>query len=270
MKLAIGIPARYASTRFPGKPLAMIQGLSMLERVYRTAKIAAAGYDEIEIFITTEDKRIAQHAEDIGAICIHTPPSSPTGSDRVLSALRQLDNWPDFIVNLQGDAPFTPPEVIRKILDTYIANPWLEVVTPVHALSWTDLDRLREAKKTTPFSGTTAILNAEGRALWFSKSILPAIRKESEERAKSPISPVYQHIGLYGFRSDILEKFCSLDQGIYENLEGLEQLRMIENGIHVQAVPMDISEGMIQSGIDSPEDIERAQNFLKTFGDPHK
>ncbi len=186
----------------------------------------------------------------------------------MLSAIRQLDDWPDFIVNLQGDAPFTPPNVIQKIFDAFQQNPRAEVITPVHRLSWPDLDRLRRAKQDTPFSGTTAVLNAQGRALWFSKNILPAIRKEDALRAQGRLSPVHQHIGLYGFRADILEKFCSLPTGTYEALEGLEQLRMLENDIRIDTVNIEIGDGMIQSGIDSPEDIARAEAHIKEFGEP--
>ena len=136
--------------------------------------------------------------------------------------------------------------------------------TPVHALRWSDLDRLREAKKTTPFSGTTAILDKDDRALWFSKNIIPAIRKE--DRSKEP-SPVFQHMGLYGFRVDILERFCALPLGHYEQLEGLEQLRMIENGIQIQSVRIDVEPGRMQSGIDTPEDLARAETILAELGD---
>lgn len=268
MKLAIAIPARYGSTRFPGKPLAMINGKSMLHRVLEVANKAAEPYEDVTIFVTTEDKRIAEHAEEVGATCINTPPSCPTGSDRVLSAIRQLHDWPDFIINLQGDAPFTPPRIIRQIFDAYKNNPRAEVVTPVHKLSWGDLDRLRETKNKTPFSGTTAIINDKNRALWFSKHIIPAIRNEEDLREKSGTSPIYQHLGLYGFRSDILESFCSLPQGTYEQMEGLEQLRMLENNINIQTVPVDIEEGLIQSGIDSPEDIIRAENHILNHGEP--
>tara|TARA_R110001592_G_scaffold27763_15_gene102785 strand:+ start:1734 stop:2546 length:813 start_codon:yes stop_codon:yes gene_type:complete len=270
MKLAIAIPARYGSTRFPGKPLAEIAGKTMLQRVLEVAHKAAEAYQDITVFVTTEDKRIADHAQALGAACINTPTSCATGSDRVLSAIRQLSEWPDFVVNLQGDAPFTPPEVIQKMIAAYIDNPRLEVITPVHRLSWHDLDRLREAKLKTPYSGTTVTVNAQGRALWFSKHIIPAIRQEDELRKESPFSPVHQHMGLYGFRSDILEKFCMLDQGVYEKLEGLEQLRMLENGIKIQGVPVDFKEGTIQSGIDSPEDILRAENHILNRGEPIK
>ncbi len=267
MKLAIAIPARYASTRFPGKPLAEIAGKTMLSRVLDIANKAAEPYDDISVFITTDDKRIANHATELGAAYIQTPSSCLTGSDRVLSAIRQLNEWPEFIINLQGDAPFTPPFLIQKIFDTYKQNPRAEVITPVHKLSWSDLDRLKKAKLKTPFSGTTAVINEEKRALWFSKNIIPAIRNEEKLRAESNTSPIHQHIGLYGFRSDILERFCSLPQGTYEHLEGLEQLRMLENNIHIQTVDIDISEGMIQSGIDSPEDIKRAEKHIKQYGE---
>lgn len=262
MKLTIAIPARYASTRFPGKPLHEIGGQSMLSRVVDLAKGVAAEFDAIDVFVTTEDKRIADHAEQIGVQCLITPASCPTGSDRVLSALRQMDEWPDFVVNLQGDAPFTPPGVLKALIQAFEDNPRAEVVTPVHQLSWRDLDRLREAKRDTPFSGTTATLNEDGQALWFSKNIIPAIRKEDDLRVAGDTSPVHQHMGLYGFRTDILEKFCALPQGVYEQLEGLEQLRMIENGIKVTAVKVDIPAGTIQSGIDTPEDVKRAEALL--------
>ncbi len=262
MKRIIAIPARYGSTRFPGKPLAKIGGKSMLERVVDIARSVIKGDEEAGIFVTTEDKRIEEHAKEIGVECIITSASCPTGSDRVLAALRQMDVWPDIIVNLQGDAPFTPPEVIKSIFESFLQNPHYEVITPVHKLSWKDLDRLREHKKTTPFSGTTAVVNAEGQALWFSKNIIPAIRNEADVRQEDDVSPIYQHIGLYGFRSDVLEKYCLLPQSKYETYEGLEQLRMLENGIKIHTVHADIPIGDIQSGIDTPDDLARAESRL--------
>lgn len=259
MNIAIAIPARYASTRFPGKPLAQIGGQSMLSRVVGLAR----GIDGVDVFVTTEDQRIADHAAELDVECILTSDDCPTGSDRVLAALEQRDVMPDFVINLQGDAPFTPPHVVEALIGAFKDNPQAEVVTPVHQLSWDDLDRLREAKKTTPFSGTTAIVNNDGQALWFSKNIIPAIRKEDDLRAQGDLSPVHQHMGLYGFRTDILKRFCALPQGMYEQLEGLEQLRMLENGIHVTAVKVDIDKGTIQSGIDTPEDVKRAEALLK-------
>lgn len=260
MTIAIIIPARYASTRFPGKPLALIGGRSMLARVVDLAQKAAAGMDNIAIAVATEDERIADHAKSLGVACFMTPPDCPTGSDRVLAAVRQMKTRPDFIINLQGDAPFTPPAVVRAVIKAWQDNPALPVVTPVVNLRWADLDRLRENKKITPFSGTTCVTDFRGQALWFSKNIIPAIRKE--DRA-SEFSPVQQHIGLYGFRTDVLEHFVTLPEGRYERLEGLEQLRLLENDIPVQTVIVDTDLGMAQAGIDSPEDLARAEKLVK-------
>jgi len=138
----------------------------------------------------------------------------------------------------------------------------LEALTPVRRLTWAQLDKLRENKKTTPFSGTTATVDKNGRALWFSKNIIPAIRKEEKHREQSDMSPVLQHIGLYGFTPEALKKFCALPQSPYENLEGLEQLRMLENGIKLQTVEIFLEKGPAMSGIDTPEDLERAEALL--------
>lgn len=261
MTIAIIIPARYTSTRFPGKPLAMIGGQSMLGRVVDLARTAASGLTDVNIAVATDDDRIAAHAREIGADAIMTPADCRTGSDRVLAAARLMKPFPDFIINLQGDAPFTPPDVVRAVIDAWRDNPSLPVITPVTALRWGELDSLRENKKTTPFSGTTCVTDHRGRALWFSKNIIPAIRKEERD---NPLSPVLQHIGLYGFRADVLAHFVTLPEGRYERLEGLEQLRLIENDVPVQTVTVTTEIGMAQAGIDSPEDLARAEALLKT------
>jgi len=254
--IATIIPARYGSTRFPGKPLAHINGRSMLSYVVDVARAAS---DQADILVATEDERIAAHCEDIGAECVMTPADCVSGSDRALAAVKASGERYDFVVNLQGDSPFTPAAVVRQIIEAFAEGP--QVVTPVVRLSWAALDNLRENKKTTPFSGTTAIIDENGKALWFSKNIIPAIRKEDRS---APLSPVYQHIGLYGYRVDILEKFCKWPQSRYEQLEGLEQLRLLENCVEIQTVEADYPEGILQSGIDTPEDLKRAETLLKT------
>ncbi|MGH1399312.1 MAG: 3-deoxy-manno-octulosonate cytidylyltransferase [Alphaproteobacteria bacterium] len=263
MRIAIAIPARYGSTRFAGKPLALIGGRSMLSRVVDLARSVAAGYDDIDVFVTTEDARIADHAAEIGVECVVTDDSFETGSDRVLGALKISGKQPDFVLNLQGDAPFTPPEALHALIAGAREHSSADVITPVHRLRWGDLDRLRESKKVTPFSGTTAVMDADGRAIWFSKNIIPAIRKEEALREASDVSPVRQHMGLYGYRMAALERFCALPVGHYEALEGLEQLRMLENGMHIQCVEIDVDAGAMQSGIDTPEDLARAEARLK-------
>lgn len=268
MKTAIIIPARYGSTRFPGKPLAKIGGQSMLSRVVDLARSSCAGLPGCKVYVTTDDDRIAAHAEEIGAECIMTSPDCQSGSDRALAAANQLKDKPDFIVNLQGDAPFTPPQALRAMLQAFADNPALEVITPVHALSWIDLDNLRDSKKKTPFSGTCAVLDQNNNAIWFSKNIIPAIRKEEKMRLESDTSPIFQHMGLYGFKRTALEKFCSLPQGHYEQLEGLEQLRLIENGIPIRCIAIEVEAGKMQSGIDTPEDLERAETMLQRGKNP--
>jgi 3-deoxy-manno-octulosonate cytidylyltransferase (CMP-KDO synthetase) len=258
MKLAIVIPARYGSTRFPGKPLAKIAGKTMLSRVVDVAR-EAVGTDA-DVIVTTEDQRIADHAKELKVECVITSPDCPTGSDRVLEAIEETGRAYDFVINLQGDTPFTPVEVLRRLIEEIKKNDKkIEVATPVHQLTWEELDTLREAKKTTPFSGTTVVRNQNGRALWFSKSIIPALRKEDRITAKSP---VFQHIGIYGYSVKTLQKFVALPQSFYEQLEGLEQLRFLENGISIQTVEISAAPGLIQSGIDSPEDLKRAEALL--------
>ncbi|MFA5592524.1 MAG: 3-deoxy-manno-octulosonate cytidylyltransferase [Micavibrio sp.] len=264
MKTAIIIPARYASTRFPGKPLVQLGGQSMLSRVAAIAHAAAEKLKNVTVAVATEDERIADHCKEIGIECVMTSAHCKTGSDRVLEAAQQMGGHFDFVLGLQGDAPFTPVAAPLKIVETFIGAPDSEVITPVVRLRWDELDALRESKKTTPFSGTTCVIDPKGRALWFSKNILPAIRKEDDLRKRDKFSPVYQHIGLYGFRFDILKKFVTLSEGHYEKLEGLEQLRLLENGIAIQTVAIDVDAGMAQAGIDSPEDVKRAEALLKT------
>ena len=266
MRTAIIIPARYGSTRFPGKPLTLIGGQSMLSRVVDIARQAAKQLDNVTIAVATEDERILKHCAEIDVPCVMTSDQCATGSDRVLEASKKLGDF-DFVLGLQGDAPFTPVEAPIKMIEAVQNNPSIEVITPVINLRWEELDKLREQKTVTPFSGTTAIIRHDGQAQWFSKNILPAIRKEDGHREKSEFSPVHQHIGLYGFRIDTLEKFVPLPQGHYEQLEGLEQLRLLENDIPVHTIKLDVAAGLAQAGIDSPEDVERAEKILKEQND---
>lgn len=263
MSIALIIPARYGSTRFPGKPLAEIGGKSMLSHVVEVARKAAKGHDDIRIAVATEDERIQRHCEvDIDVTCIMTSDNCRTGSDRINEAAQALSPAPGFVINIQGDVPFTPPSVVKAMIDAFKAHPEAEVMSPCHQLTWDELDTLRERKKQTPFSGTTVTFDKSKKALWFSKNIIPSIRKEDEMRKTDTHSPVWRHIGIYGYRTDILEKFVQMPSGHYETLEGLEQLRFLENGISVQMVPVEVDAGIIHSGIDSPEDLAHAENIL--------
>ena len=258
MKPLIVIPARYASTRFPGKPLAEIGGIAMLTR---TAEIARQVGDFV---IATDDDRIEDFCCERDFPVVMTDPARPSGSDRAKVAADLFDLGADIIVNLQGDAPFTPPSYIQACLDALTKDRNADIATPVVPLSWEALDELRQAKKTTPFSGTCTIVGEDGRAHWFSKNIVPAIRKEAAMRQSGDLSPVLQHVGLYAYRREALNRYVTLPPSPYEQLEGLEQLRALENGLSITCARVD-SHPMSQAGIDTPEDLARAEACLSSL-----
>lgn len=267
MKTAIIIPARYASVRLPGKPLAMLCGQTMLQRVVRLSQAAVEGLQNVTIMVATDDERIAQHCEELDVAWVMTPPEAPSGTDRVAAAVQHMQDKPHFILNMQGDAPLTPPDFLRAMIDGFLATP-CDAITPVTQLTWEQLDTLRQAKRTTPLSGTTATFDEQtGHAFWFSKMIIPAIRKETELRKESEKSPVFRHIGLYGYSLEMLKKYSSLPEGKFEKLEGLEQLRLLENGYTIRCIPVDFKGRANMSGVDSPEDIIRAEALIAKHGE---
>jgi 3-deoxy-manno-octulosonate cytidylyltransferase (CMP-KDO synthetase) len=267
MKTAIIIPARYASTRLPGKPLVKISGQTMLQRVVHLSQVAAQGLAHVSIIVATDDERIRMHCDEIGVPSMMTPAEAPTGTDRVAAAVSQMKDKPDFILNMQGDAPLTPPDFLRAMIAAFAEANW-DLVTPVVQLTWAQLDKLRQNKLTTPFSGTTAAFDEKtGRAFWFSKAIIPAMRNEDELRKKSEKSPVFRHIGLYGYARAMLEKYPQLPARPFEKLEGLEQLRLLEHGYTIRCVPVEFNGRANMSGVDSPEDIVRAEALIAKHGE---
>lgn len=265
MQTLIVIPSRYASKRFPAKPLHMIAGASLLARVADIARRVCDADSSVTYVVATDHDAIKSHAEDIGAPVVMTDPDLPSGTDRALAAANAFAPDADFIVNLQGDAPFTPPHHVQAIIEAGRSSD-ADVATPVVQMPWDALDVMREQKKAQPFSGTSCVRRADGYALWFSKNILPAIRGEDKLRAASPLSPVFRHIGLYGYRKTALERFASLPVGHYEELEGLEQLRFLENGMRVMSVEVETGD-ISMWGVDTPEDAEHAEKLIAEHGD---
>lgn len=265
MHTTIVIPARYASTRLPGKPLIMLSGQTMLQRVVRLSLEAVKGLKNVSIVVATDDERIAKHCDDLDVLVMMTSPNASSGTERVAEAVRQMAIKPDFILNMQGDAPLTPPHFLRALIDSFADSP-CEAITPVTQLTWEQLEEIRQNKQVTPFSGTFAVFNQKtGNAFWFSKSIIPTIRKEKELRQKSAKSPVFRHIGLYGYSWSMLEKYIALPVGSFEKIEELEQLRILENGYTLRCIPVDYDGRPNMSGIDSPEDIVRAENLISKY-----
>jgi 3-deoxy-manno-octulosonate cytidylyltransferase (CMP-KDO synthetase) len=267
MKTAIVIPARYGSTRLPGKPLAVIAGKTMLQRTVQIAQNAAKTLDNVTLAVATDHESILKHCEQLDIKGIMTPVNCPTGTHRVEAALWQLDQQPDFIINLQADAPLTPPDFITAMIESQKRNS-CDMMTLVSQMTWEQLDIFRENKKTTPFSGTLAFFDpVTGNAHWFSKNMVPALRNEKALREESALSPLYRHIGIYGYSRRMLLKYTSLPEGGFEAMEGLEQLRALENGYSIRCVPVDYKGRASMSGVDSPEDVGRAEALIAKHGE---
>ncbi len=265
---AILIPARYGSTRLPAKPLLQIGDDTLVGHVMARAKEAqamSARPETVFIAVLTDDERIRSHVESLGVPGILTPKTCATGTDRVAAGIEILKDHGitfDVVLNLQGDAPLTPPQFLLALMDGFLSGP-ADIITPAYRLGWEELTELRKRKKVTPFSGTTVAWNAQtGRAYWFSKNIIPAIRAESDLRKIDLKSPVFMHVGLYGYRAQVLPKLSALAPSTYESLEGLEQLRWLEAGLHVNVVEVPAPEGLALSGVDSPEDVARILPYL--------
>ena len=265
MNTLIVIPARWGSTRLPGKPLADLAGKTLVQRVAEVGAIVASRRAGAQMIVATDDARIADHVHALGHPVIVTEAEVANGTVRALAAASAMATPPAIVVNLQGDNPFTPPATLLAVIDALVAG--ATVATPVVSLDWDDLDRLRRQKMQSPFSGTTCVRDATGRALWFSKQIIPAIRDETQERASSASSPVFRHLGLYGYTLGALRTFCAAPISRYERLEGLEQLRFLELGVAVQTVLVP-QHPLSMTGIDTAADLDAARDLLAAHGEP--
>lgn len=259
------IPARAGSSRLPRKPLALIAGRTLLHRTIAMARAAIAGLPGADLLVATDDLEIAGHARSVGCDAVMTDSAIATGSGRALAAARQRPAPPRFVVNLQGDSPFQPQGALRAVITALEGG--AQVATPVIALGWAALDALRDHKIRSPFSGTTCARAPDGRALWFSKNIIPAIRGEDGLRAREPLSPVWRHVGLYGYTFEALTRFEATPPTALETLEGLEQLRLLELGIPITTVSVD-PPPFDSSGIDTQADIARVEALIAAHGDP--
>ncbi|MET0249999.1 MAG: 3-deoxy-manno-octulosonate cytidylyltransferase [Sphingobium sp.] len=259
------IPARAGSSRLPRKPLLPIAGRTLLHRTIAMARAALAPIESVELVVATDDDEIADHARAVGCAAVMTDSGIETGSGRALAAARAQAVAPSFVVNLQGDSPFQPQGALAAVVEALEGG--AQVATPVIALDWAALDALRAHKERSPFSGTTCARAPDGRAYWFSKTIIPAIRDEGRLRAAGGLSPVWRHVGLYGYALPALERFEATPPTVIERLEGLEQLRLLELGIPVTtvAVPPPVFDS---SGIDTQADIVRVEALIAKHGDP--
>jgi len=251
------IPSRYGSTRFPGKPLAQIAGKTLLERVWSVAK-AVPGSPRV--VVATDDERIFKHVSGFGAEVVMTSPECRNGSERVLEALKLLKANSEIVLNLQGDAPLVPPWVVAEVIEELVKNPNVSVATPAVQLKATDLESSKESK--TEAGGTYVVFDNQRNAMYFSKSRIPYIRSAPDGAA----APVFRHIGLYGYRKAALERYVSLEPGYFEQVEQLEQLRLLENGIPIRVCISDLR-GRTLWSVDNPSDADRAAEIISKEGE---
>lgn len=245
MKIIGIIPARYASTRFPGKPLADIAGVSMVQRVYNQAKAAESLQ---KVLVATESREVYDHVKSFGGEVIMTKPTHLSGTDRCNEALRRDGKYYDFVINIQGDEPFISPKQI-DILATSLSNK-VELATLVKRIGSPKDLRNRNVVK--------VVLNYRKEAIYFSRSPIPFIRDQEEEQWLQHHT-YYKHIGIYAYRSDILDSITKLKPSILEKAESLEQLRWVENGYAIK-----VSETALESkGIDTKEDLEIAMKEME-------
>ena len=243
MKFTAIIPARYASTRFPGKPLAMLGGKPVIQRVYEQA-VAVLG----EAYVATDDERIRQAVEAFGGQAVMTRADHKSGTDRIEEAAEKIGTTADVIINVQGDEPFIQRSQIETLCQQF-DDPQTQIAT---------LGKRFESMEATENPNSPKIVcDTKGFALYFSRSVIPFVRgtERSEWFGKFPF---LKHLGIYAYRREVLHEITQLPQSPLEIAESLEQLRWLQNGYRIR-----VGETNVETvGIDTPEDLQRAEEFL--------
>lgn len=268
----IVIPSRYQSTRLPGKPLIKIKGIEMIKRVANIAAYVCHENKNCSYVVATDDSRIEEFCIKEKINVVMTSEHCKNGTERCWEATLNLENsigQPQLIINLQGDNPLCPPWIIQNIIDEWKKDTAAAVYTPFVQLDWNDYNQMLEAKKETPASGTTVIIDKNGYAMAFSKNIIPSIRNNDKAMQNMTESPVKRHIGLYAYSYNTLKEYNSLEKSVYEQnyIEGLEQMRFLYNALKVKMVKVDYQGRETTSGVDAPEDIVRVEAIIEKYGE---
>ena len=243
MKFIGIIPARFASTRFPGKPLAMLGGHTVIQRVYEQATAILE-----EAYVATDDERIYQTVEQFGGRAVMTRPDHKSGTDRIEEAAEKIGTQADVIINIQGDEPFIQQSQIETLMHLFD-----DPTTQIGTLG----KRFETIEAAQNPNSPKIVTDKRGFALYFSRSIIPYIRgKEQCEWLQH--FPFLKHLGLYAYRREVLREVTLLPQSPLEIAESLEQLRWLENGYRIRVGLTDVE----TVGIDTPEDLQRAEAFL--------
>lgn len=241
------IPARFASTRFPGKPLAILGGKTVIERVYTQVK----GTFERAV-VATDDERIEEAVKNFGGEVVMTSPNHKSGTDRCYEALRRVGEEDyDVVVNIQGDEPFIQASQLETVKACF-DDPVTDIATLVKPFTPEDgIDAVRNP------NSPKVVLNQNMEAMYFSRSVIPYLRNKDQENWLN-YHTFYKHIGLYAYKTRVLKQITSLPQTPLELAESLEQLRWLENGYTIKVGLTNVE----TIGIDTPADLERAENFL--------
>jgi len=262
MKTIVLIPARYASTRYPGKPLVGLRGAdgvvkSLIQRSWEAA-MAARGI--AEVYVATDDDRIRDAALAFGAKVIMTSDQCENGTMRCADAVARGGLDADLIINLQGDAPLTPPWFVEALADAMRDAPDFQCATPVIRCDAHTVAHFRADRHAGRVGGTTAVFDRSMRALYFSKEVIPY----TPENHDMPI-PVFHHVGIYAYRPSALAAYQTWETGPLERNEGLEQLRFLENGVPMACVEVD-AKGRVFWELNNPVDVARIEEALTLMG----
>ena len=245
MKFIAIIPARDASTRFPGKPLATLAGKPVIQHVYEKVSSVVA-----DTWVATDDDRIFNTVKAFGGKAIMTRTDHKSGTDRIEEAVEKIGGEWDVVINVQGDEPFIHTSQIETVCRCF-DDPSTEIATLGKPFG----DNIEAISNP---NSPKIVIDKRGYALYFSRSVIPYVRgKEAQEWALS--YPFLKHIGLYAYRRNVLKEVTRLPQGILETAESLEQLRWLENGYRIKVGQTDIE----TIGIDTPEDLEKAEEYVK-------
>jgi 3-deoxy-manno-octulosonate cytidylyltransferase (CMP-KDO synthetase) len=259
MAVLIAIPARYASARYPGKPLVELRGADGVAKslVRRTWEAAQQVQGADRVVVATDDDRIREAAERFGAEVVMTSSAWRNGTERCAEVQAKLPGH-DIIVNLQGDAPLTPPWFVDELIAGLRAAPEAEVATPVLRADGRTLNGLLADRRAGRVGGTTAVFGAGGRALYFSKEVIPYTGRGYGD---SEPTPVFHHVGAYAYRPEALTAYPGWAPGPLEELEGLEQLRFLERGRAVLCVEVE-ARGRLFWELNNPSDVERIESMM--------
>jgi len=260
MSVLVVIPARYASTRYPGKPLVPLRGVSGIAKslVQRSWEAACSVQGVDRVVVATDDARIQSAAEGFGAEVVMTSEHCRNGTERCAEAVTALGGGYDIVVNLQGDAPLTPAWFLDDLIQALSAHPVAEVATPVLRCDGAALASFLDDRRNGRVGGTTAVFGSDHNALYFSKEVIPFTSRPYGETDETP---VFHHVGVYAYRPSALAAYPLWPLGPLEELEGLEQLRFLERGIHMLCVEVE-ARGRQFWELNNPEDVSKIEKMM--------